>query len=95
MNAISIDLTLAIAVIGCLIGITSFIDGRRKAAIVEGTHLEEIRQLRERVTQAEGEVKGLSACYQTTTADIREIKTDITWIKATLQRMVDNGNDGK
>ena len=89
MNAISIDLTMAIAVIGCLIGITSFLDGRRKAAIVEGKHLEEIRQLRERVMQTEAEVKGLSACYQTTTSDIREIKTDITWIKETLQRMVE------
>jgi chromosome segregation ATPase len=92
MISIPIDPTLVIAVIGCLLGIAAFFDQRRKAAMAEGRHQAEVKELEKRVIGTEGAVRTLQGCYQTTEADIREIKTDLTWIKKALTEIKDSLN---
>ena len=77
----TIDITIAIAIVGCLLGIIAFADGRRKMAIMEGRYQEAQAQMERRVTEADAVLSGLRSCYQSTDADIREIKTNIEWIK--------------
>jgi hypothetical protein len=96
---IPLDLPMAIAVIGCLLAVSAFIDQRRKSAMMEGRHLAEVKALEDRVVAAETSVKSLQACYQTTESDIREIKTDLSWIKQALTELKESlarvGDDGK
>jgi hypothetical protein len=80
-----IDVSLAIGIIGCVLAIVAFANSQRKAAIMEGKHLESVQQLEKRQAELEALVKSLSTCYQTTDADIREIKTDLFWIKEALR----------
>jgi len=87
MLNIPVDISLLIAIIGCALALLAFFDGRRKLAMQEGKHIETVEQLRGRVGTAETKVEALTACYQTTDADIREIKTDITWIKGALEEI--------
>jgi hypothetical protein len=82
-----IDLSLAIAVIGCILAIIAFFNGQRKAAIMEGKHQEVVAQLAKRQVELEAKVLVLVTCYQNTDADIREIKTDIEWIRETLKEI--------
>lgn len=57
--------------------------------MTEGKHQAEVQHLEARVAAAEGTVKTLQACYQNTDADIREIRTDLEWIKAALGEIKD------
>jgi septal ring factor EnvC (AmiA/AmiB activator) len=82
-----VDVSLLIGIMGCIFGAVAFFDGRRKLAMSEGKHLEEVRQLKEEAAAMKVEVKALQFCTQTTEADIREIKTDLTWIKAALSEI--------
>ncbi len=79
-----VDLTLAIAIIGCLLGVLAWFDSRRKAAVLEGKHLQELQDMQKRINSLEAEVKSVRACYADTDGDIREIKNDIVWIKGIL-----------
>jgi septal ring factor EnvC (AmiA/AmiB activator) len=92
MITIPIDLTMAVAIIGCILAIVAFFDQRRKAAMAEGRHMAEVKELEKRLGSTEGSVKMLQGCYQTTEADIREIKTDIIWIKRALTEIKDSLN---
>lgn len=85
-----IDLTMTIAIIGCLLAIVAFFDQRRKAAMAEGRHQAEVKELEKRVIATESAVKTLQGRYQTTEADIREIKTDLIWIKQALTEIKDS-----
>ncbi len=79
-----IDVTLAIAIVGCLLAMLAWFDSRRKAAMAEGKHLQEIIDMQKKVASLEGEVKSVQECYASTDGDIREIKNDISWIKQAL-----------
>jgi len=92
MINIPIDLTMAVAIIGCILAIVAFFDQRRKAAMAEGRHMAEVKELEKRLGSTESTVKMLQGCYQTTEADIREIKTDLTWIKKALTEIKDSLN---
>ena len=82
-----IDLTLAIAIVGCLLGVLAWFDGRRKVAVAEGKHLQEISEMQKKIAALEGEVRAVQECYANTDGDIREIKNDISWIKQALSEI--------
>ena len=82
-----IDVNLLIAIIGCVLAVVAFVSGQRKAAIMEGKHLATVAQLEKRQGELEAKVVALSTCYQNTDADIREIKTDIEWIREALKEI--------
>jgi hypothetical protein len=87
MVNIGFDVSLLIGLVGCLLAILTFFNGQRKAAILEGKHLKSVEELEKRQVALEAKVSSLTVCYQNTDADIREIKTDIEWIREALKEI--------
>ncbi len=83
----TIDITIAIAIIGCCLGLAAFVDGRRKGAILEGKQSEQVRGLRDKITTLEASLTALRSCYTATEADISAIKTDLEWLKKAVERI--------
>jgi chromosome segregation ATPase len=79
-----VDVVTLGSLVAIAIAISGWIYNSRRASIQEGKHLEEVNQLREETIVLKSEVKSLQECTQTTNADIREIKTDLSWIKSAL-----------
>jgi hypothetical protein len=81
------DLSFVVALIGCTIAVASFFRAGRKAAVSEGKQQAEVDKLRDGQVRMGAEIADLQKCSHTTDADIREIKTDLKWIRRTLEQL--------
>jgi predicted nucleic acid-binding Zn-ribbon protein len=85
----TLDLTMAIAIIGCLLAVSAWIDSRRKAAMKEGEQKGTVARLREDLLGAERKIAALEERLRDSDGDVREIKSDVKHLIATLDRMAD------
>ncbi len=89
------DLSFAVAAIGCIVAVASFVRAGRRAAVAEGKHQRVVESLQEAQAKQAAEIADLQKCSHTTDADIREIKTDLKWIRRTLESLHGMKDDGK
>ena len=87
MVSIGVDVGVLVAVIACVISLAGWLQQGRKTAMAEGKHLQEVRELKEKVISLEADIKATQACYQSQDGDIREIRADMTWVKQALEEI--------
>lgn len=83
----TLDVTLVIAIIGCLLAVSAWIDSRRKAAMKEGEQKQTVSQLRADLDKARERVAILEDRLREADGDVREIKADIKHLISTVDRM--------
>jgi hypothetical protein len=83
----TLNFNTLLAIIAGLIGVSGWLATWRKSAMAEGKFRKEVEQLAKELADEKIKIGTLQQCYTTTEADMREIKTDLKWIKELLGKI--------
>lgn len=82
-----LDLVTLSSAVAILIAISTLIATWRKTSMAEGTHLEEIKHMKEKQAELEKKVEFVRGCTEETHAELKTIQTDMNWVKMTLEEI--------
>lgn len=80
----TVNWTVLLGVLAILTAVTGWLASWRKTAVAEGKHLEEVGALRKRIEDVEKEADYLRGCSDETKIAVKELSTDMKWVKDAL-----------
>ena len=83
MENIGTVVGIVVASIACILSLLAAVQANKRASVVEGRHLEEVVALKEKVCL----MAATDTAIHEMAKDIREIKTDIKWLKGMKNAM--------
>lgn len=87
MGNFSINLNTLFAATATLIAVGGWIALWRKTTITEGRHLEEVKNMKDRLTEVEKRSEFLRGCTEEANAELKSLRTDMGWVKTTLSEI--------
>jgi predicted nucleic acid-binding Zn-ribbon protein len=83
----TLDITMAVAILGAVLAILAWLDSKRRAAMAEGKHVKEVEQLQVDLTRCHEKLRSLESRVNSSDVNVGEMRADLRHILDAIGRI--------